>query len=437
MTARKPYQAYKDSGTEWLGEIPAHWAVKRLKHVSTFNDEVLSEATDPLLELTYVDIGSVNEVQGILKRDTVTFGSAPSRARRLVRHGDIIISTVRTYLRAISPIVEPDPNLVVSTGFAVIRPRSVDSAFLAYAVRSSYFVENVVANSVGVGYPAINANELASLGVLCPSGAEQRAIARFLDRETKKIDALVAKKEQLIVLLKEKRTALITQTVTRGLKADVPIKDSGIEWLGELPAHWEAMRLKHVATCNDDVLPESTAPALEVNYVDIGSVDEFDGIVKRERMTFGEAPSRARRVVKDGDIIISTVRTYLRAIAAIASAGSSLVVSTGFAVIRPRKLDSAFAAYALRASCFVERVVAASVGVSYPALNADQLVSMDVACPGLEEQKAIASFLDRETDKIDSLVAKIGKAIERLKELRTALISAAVTGKIDVRETVG
>ncbi len=262
-------------------------------------------------------------------------------------------------------------------------------------------------------------------------------IAEFLDRETGKIDALVAKKERLIELLKEKRIALIVQAVTQGIEPDAPMKDSGIDWLGAIPEHWEVRRLKYFATCNDEALPDSTDPLFLMEYVDIGSVDEFKGIVSRESVQFGSAPSRARRIVRDGDIVISTVRTYLRAIAAIANAPPHLVVSTGFAVIRPRKLDSAFASYAVRAPYFVEGIVANSVGVSYPAINPDQLVCLTIACPNIDEQQAIAGFLDRETAKIDALVAKVREAIGRLKELRTALISAAVTGKIDVREACG
>ena len=242
-----PYPAYKDSGVEWLGMIPAHWDVKRLKRVATWNDDVLPDWTESELELTYVDIGGVDARDGVVEKEYLTFGSAPTRARRIVRNGDVIISTVRTYLRAIASIVDPEPNLIVSTGFAVIRPRDIDARFVSYAVRAPYFVDNVVANSVGVSYPAINANELVLLPVACPTGGEQRAIATFLGRETAKIDGLVAKKERLIELLHEKRAALITRVVTKGLDPDIPTKNSGVEWLGEIPAHWEAKRVREVA----------------------------------------------------------------------------------------------------------------------------------------------------------------------------------------------
>ena len=244
----KPYPAYKSSSVEWLGNIPAHWEARRLKYLATVNDEALPETTDPDMEITYVDIGNVDSVEGITGTKDLVFEDAPSRARRIVRQGDVIISTVRTYLKAIARIEPTDVNLIVSTGFAVVRPRCLDKGFVAYALSSPYFVDRAVAHSVGVSYPAINASELVCLDVAYPSLSEQRAIAAFLDRVTARIDALVAKKERLITLLQEKRTALITRAVTRGLDPDASMKDSGVEWLGQIPAHWEVKRLKWAVT---------------------------------------------------------------------------------------------------------------------------------------------------------------------------------------------
>ncbi len=280
----------------------------------------------------------------------------------------------------------------------------------------------------------LSKDKLADFEIAVPPLPEQTAIAVFLDRETAKIDALVAKKERLIELLREKRTALISHAVTKGLDPDAPMKDSGVAWLGEVPAHWEVRRLKYLATVNDEVLPETADPSMEIAYVDIGNVDFIQGITDMEELIFDNAPSRARRIVRQGDVIISTVRTYLRAIAQIEATDVNLIVSTGFAVIRPRQMDDGFVAYVVRSPYFVERVVAHSVGVGYPAINASELVCFKIVLPPLPEQTAIAAFLDQETAKIDALVAKIEEASTRLKEYRAALISAAVTGKIDVRE---
>ncbi len=428
------YPEYNASGLEWLGEIPAHWYARRLKYLATLNDEALPESTDPSFEMSYVDIGSVDPLAGITEQEDLVFERAPSRARRIVRHGDVLVSTVRTYLRAIVAVEDPSPNLIVSTGFAVLRPHRLKSSFASYALRAPHFVERVVANSVGVSYPAIKASSLVCFAIPFPDVDEQRIIAEFLSRETEKIDALVAKKGRLIELLEEKRAALITRAVTLGLDPDLPTKDSGVEWLGEIPEHWDARRLKYLATINDETLPESTDPNFEMSYVDLRSVDAVRGITEKEILDFERAPSRARRVVRHGDVIVSTVRTYLRAITAIRQPASNLIVSTGFAVIRPRDLASPFAAYALRATHFVERVVANSVGVSYPAINASILGCFPVPFPGFDQQPTIADHLDRETARIDALIAKVRQAISLLHEYRTALISAAVTGKIDVRQ---
>jgi type I restriction enzyme S subunit len=179
------------------------------------------------------------------------------------------------------------------------------------------FMKASMARSVGVSYPAVNASEVAAIPIPLPSPAEQRAIADFLDAETAKLDTLIAKKRQLIEKLKEKRTALISRTVTRGLPADAAraaglnphakFKSSGIEWLGDIPKHWELKRLKYSATINDEALPETTDSSFEFTYVDISSVDPVAGVVARERMEFENAPSRARRIARDGDTIVSTV----------------------------------------------------------------------------------------------------------------------------------
>ena len=433
----RSYDKYTHSGIMWIDLVPKHWDIKKLKFIASCNDDVLGEDVDPDLSIRYVDIGSVSEGK-ILVSEDMSFSNAPSRARRLVRHGDIIISTVRTYLRAIAEINYPPKNMVVSTGFAVIRPQKIDRKYLAYALKSHSFVEWVVAESIGISYPAINASELMGLSIALPSREEQTAVATFLDHQTTQIDQLIEKKTRFIKLLKGKRAALVTEAVTgkfdvRTGRPYAEYKDSGVEWLGELPAHWEVRRLKYVASCNDDVLNEESDPDRLIRYVDIGNVSE-GWVQDLEEFAFQNAPSRARRLVKDGDIIVSTVRTYLRAIAVIQDPPEEMVVSTGFAVVRPREINGNFLAQALKSNTFVEWVVAESKGISYPAINASELMGLSIALPPPEEQAAIAAFLDEKTIQIDQLIEKTQKIINLLKEKRAALITAAVTGKIDVRD---
>ena len=170
-----------------------------------------------------------------------------------------------------------------------------------------------------------------------------------------------------------------------------------------------------------------------MTYVDISSVNAVKGISSTTKVSFEDAPSRARRIVRDGDTIVSTVRTYLRAIAAIQDPIPNTVVSTGFAVVRPRSVCAPFMSYALHESGFIEAIMARSVGVSYPAINAFEIGMLPITLPKVAEQHTISDFLDRETKKLDSLITKIEMATERLQEYRAALITAAVTGKIDAR----
>jgi len=214
-----PYPDYLPVNGPDKVSIPSTWENRRLKFVASCNDEALPETTDPDYEIAYVDISSVDLISGITAIEFQNFEAAPSRARRIVRDGDTIVSTVRTYLKAISSIVSPPENMIVSTGFAVIRPFSfIDSRFIGYALQNSAFVEEVVARSTGVSYPAINPSTLIGLPVAYPKKkSEQRHIAAFLDWKTAQIDALIAKKQALIEKLKEKRLAVITQAVTKGL----------------------------------------------------------------------------------------------------------------------------------------------------------------------------------------------------------------------------
>ena len=439
----RPYPSYRESGVEWLGELPEHWEVKRLKFLASTNDETL-KGEDPLHELAYVDISSVDLIGGIVRTEQMVFEDAPTRARRLVQDGDTIVSTVRTYLRAIAPVRSPPAEMVVSTGFAVIRPRGVDSGFVSWVLRENGLVHEIVARSNGVGYPAIQASQIGELPIPLPRLDEQKAISAFLDRETERVDALVAKKRLLIERLDEYRVALIAHTVTHGLPPDAAraaglegsprLKPSNVEWLRELPEHWEVKPLKFVASTNDATLSEDEHPLRPITYVDISSVDSVRGIVQVEEMVFEDAPSRARRLVQEGDALVSTVRTYLRAIAPVCSPPPDMVVSTGFAVIRPRTLNSGFTLWVLREHGLVEEIVARSTGVSYPAINAAEIGDIPVPIPPAEEQAAIADFLDREMKQIDALSGQVAVAIERLNEYRSSLITSAVTGKTNVRE---
>jgi len=242
------YEQYKESGIDLIGSLPMHWDILRLKDIARLNNEVLDEDTDTKYKLQYIDIGNVSSNGVINEIQELEFGEAPSRARRIVKNGDTIFSTVRTYLKAISYIDDAADNLIASTGYAVISPLSkVHSKYLFYLVTEEWFVGSVVARSTGVAYPAINASQIGAISNWLPPYAEQEAIADFLDKETARIDQLITNKRQQIEKLNELRQITISRAVTRGLDPDVPMKNTGIEWLGIVPVHWGLKRLKQVA----------------------------------------------------------------------------------------------------------------------------------------------------------------------------------------------
>jgi type I restriction enzyme S subunit len=427
------YPSYKDSGVEWLGKVPQHWEVKPLKAVTTHNDEVLDETTAPDTEIAYVDISSVDGVNGINAKETMPFSAAPSRARRRVKHGDVIVSTVRTYLRAIARIREPEDNLVVSTGFAVVRPRDVlVPDFLGNILSASYFVEQVIARSTGVSYPAINASELVAIPVTVPPKDEQAEIAEFLDRETGKIDELVAEQRRLMELLQEKRQAVISHAVTRGLNPAAPLKPSGIEWLGDVPTHWEVISIKWLSPVKRGASPRPIDDPKyfddegEFAWVRIADVSACDGVLNETTQRLSELGSSLSVKIAPGELFVSIAGTVGKpCISAIKAC-----IHDGFVYFPTLKVNP----------LFLYRIFEG--GVCYGGLgkwgtqlnlNTDTIGSIRVALPPAAELDEILAFLDAELAKLDALTAEAQRAIDLLQERRTALISAAVTGQIDVR----
>jgi type I restriction enzyme, S subunit len=427
------YPTYKPGGVEWLREVPAHWGFKRLKRITSHNDEVLDESTDPDKEIVYVDISGVDAVAGIVNREPMLFSAAPSRARRRVRHGDVIISTVRTYLRAIARVREPEANLIVSTGFAVIRPKgALNAAFLGYLLSAQFFVDQVIARSTGVSYPAINASDLVGVAVPVPPPEEQAHVAAFLDAETTKIDALVAEQQRLLELLKDKRHAVVSRAVTRGLDPTAAMKPSGIDWLGEVPASWEVTRIANVF--REVVEPGSDElPILTVSIHHGVSDDEVDEEDMERKVTRSDDRSKYKRVAP-GDLAYNMMRAWQGGFGAVTVPG---MISPAYVVARPKRpVETAFFEKLLRTPKAIEQMRRHSRGITDFRLRLywDEFKNIRIAVPPIEEQRAILAEISRMEQRFDALANEAQKAIGLLQERRAALISAAVTGQIDVRD---
>nr|WP_304306813.1 restriction endonuclease subunit S [Pseudacidovorax intermedius] len=423
-----------------MGPVPSAWAVMRLMQVASVNDDVLSETTDAETEIEYVDIGSVSLDRGIERTERINFGKAPSRARRQVQDGDVLVSTVRTYLKAIAPVVAPPANLVVSTGFAVVRPTfGLLSGYAKYVLQSSGFVDEVISRSTGVSYPAINASELVRICVPVPPTREQAAIAGFLDRETAKIDALIAEQEKLIILLAEKRQATISHAVIRGLDPNARMKDSGVVWLGEVPAHWRVMRVKDVARLESGHTPSKQHPEYwencDIPWVSLNDskfLAANDYIAETAVMIneLGLANSSARMLPPGAVVFTRDATIGLAAITERPMAVSQHLI----AWCPSEKLTSLFLLRVFNA--MRAHLDAHTFGATIKTIGMADVKKLVTPVPPPEEQKAITQFIDAELAKMDVITADTKRALSLLKERRATLIAAAVTGQIDVRGTI-
>ena len=442
----RSYLKHKDSGVPWLGMVPEGWEVKSICRLASCNDDSLPENVQPDQMLRYVDISSVNYTDGIVEVTEIRFADAPSRARRSAKTGDVVISTVRTYLKAVAVVTESYADCTYSTGFAVLRhrPSEVVPEFLKWLVLNDLVIQAIEAHSEGVSYPAINATELAKLKAVVPPSVEQTAIAVYLDRETDRIDTLIAAQRRLIDLLKEKRSALISHAVTKGLSPDAPMKDSGVPWLGRVPEGWGVAPLKRLAKTQlsnvNKLAVDGERPVKLCNYVDVYKNERITA--NMEFMLATASDEQIRRLsIRRGDVLItkdSETPDDIGVPSLVSEDCEGVVCGYHLALLRPHDgigvggyLARLLASASVRAQFSI-----LAVGMTRYGLGKYDIENTMLPAPPAAEQAAIAVYLDRETARIDALVAKTTKAIELAQERRGALISAAVTGKIDVRDAV-
>lgn len=422
------YSKYKDSGVKWIGKIPEHWEVKLLSQMATLhylsNKDVHHQN---LLSLSYGRIinKDINGVSGLLPASYDTY--------QIIEDGNIVLrlTDLQNDQKSLRVGLCTQEGIITSA-YLALQPRvTVLPAFLYLLLHAADIMK--VFYSMGNGLRQnLNWGELRKLSCVLPPLAEQRAIVSYLDGKVGQIDTYVAKQTQQIELLKELKQAVIANAVTKGIDNKAKLKQTGISWIGHVPQHWEQCRLKNVVSCNNETLSNNTEPSLQIEYVEIADVKEMEGIVRTTHYKFSEAPSRARRITKNGDIILSTVRTYLKAVALVKQEG--LIVSTGFAVLRPKDCNQEYISYLLRSDYFLGEVSRRSFGISYPSITTDALLSIEIPIPPLSEQRAIVSYIEAKTASINKLIDAYEQQVERVKEYKQRLISDAVTGKMNVTD---
>ncbi len=440
--ALQPYPCYRPSGVPWLGDVPAHWEVRRLKHWVGINEALLSEATDAGFEFRYLEIGAIDAGRLIEKPARLHFANAPSRARRIVRTNDTIISTVRTYLKAVWFAENVPDDLICSTGFAVLTPRpGTAPKFVSYLAQSNFLTDRVTAESVGIAYPAIAESKFRVFHIAVPPPDEQAAIVRYLDDADGRIRRYIDAKERLIVLLAEQRRAAIHQAVTRGLDPDAPLRPSGIPGLGDVPAHWEVRRLRNLvdmrASNVDKHSKDQELPVRLCNYVDVYKNDRITADLPFMRAT-ATADEIARFRLQSGDVLItkdSEVWHDIAVPALVEHTADDLVCGYHLALLRPSPdaLSGPYLFCALQSSAIASQFHIEANGVTRYGLPHQAIKSALLPVPPLHEQAAIVAHLDRVTAGIDAAIARARRQIELLNEYRARLIADVVTGQVDVR----
>ena len=425
------YPAYRDSGIEWLGEIPVHWGAKRLKFVAPARISKLAAKPDDSL---YVGLEHVESWTGRLLIET-----QPDSVDSLVSlfaAGDVLIGKLRPYL---AKAARPDFDGVCTSEILPLRPTpGFFQSYLMYCLLSEPYVRWLDSLTYGAKMPRVSPDQIANSNAPVPPEFEQRTIASFLDRETARIDGLVQRKERLIELLHEKRTALITRAVARGLDLGVPMKDSGVDWLGQIPAHWRVGKLKHV--CKRVFV--GIAEAATFAYVDKGVPMLRSTDVRANRVRTDDircldvafANKLVSKQLRTNDIV--TVRTGNAGVSAVVPPAYDRGQCFTLVVSRPtRTNDSRYFCYWLNARVGQDQFAVEGAGTAQVNISVPIVQNVVVCVPPAEEQVLVANWIEQEVLRWDRSIARISHAIGLLREFRTALISAAVTGKIDVRTT--
>lgn len=423
---QSPYESskvsYKPSGIEWLGEIPQSWEIKPLQAIFNQRNEQNNNLEFQTILSLVKDVGVIPYEE---KGNVGNKAKDDLQGYKIARVNDLVLNKmnavigslgVSKYDGLVSPIylvlyIE-NPNYLIAYYSYLFQTKSIQKFLRKFAYGIMEIRES------------IDYLEFKKMFLPTPPLQEQKEIAEFLDKKCEKIQNYINKKQKLITLLQEKKQALINEAVTKGLNPNIEFKNSGIEYLGLIPHHWEVKKLKHICKINpqaNETLPNNFV------YIDLESVIKGQ-LLKEQVINKEQAPSRAQRILQKQDILFQLVRPYQRN-NYIFNKNGDYVASTGYAQIRTKECVN-FVYYALLENSFVERVILKSTGSNYPAITSNDFADLKIPLPPLQEQKQIANFLDEKCEKINSVIEKTKKQIELVKEYKNTLINEAVCGRV-------
>jgi type I restriction enzyme S subunit len=444
------YPKYKDSGVEWLGQVPEHWGVDRIKRSTAscqngiWGDDAKQDENDiPCVRVADFDR---QRLRVELIEPTIRNITEKERRGRVLKEGDLLLekSGGGENQPVGCVVLYDDPRPAVCSNFVarVKVATDMNASFWRYLHTAAYSVRlNTRSIKQTSGIQNLDASQYFDERAGFPPLPEQNAIASFLDQETAKIDALVAEQQRLIELLKEKRQAVTSHAVTKGLNPKAPMKPSGIDWLGDVPEHWEIRRVKTVSTFTTSGPRGWSERISETGHLFIQSGDLNDSLeikfeeAKRVQVEDDAEASRTR--LSDGDVVVCITGAKTGNVAVCSTVPELAYVNQHLCLIRPNEaILPAFLGALLKSKIGQTYFELSQYGLKQ-GLSLENVKEAPVIVPPITEQKTIAKFLDVETAKFETLTNEAQRAIDLLQERRTALISAAVTGQIDVRPLTG
>lgn len=444
----KKYGKYKDSGVEWIGEIPEHWEVKKFNQISYMKgrigwqglkqSEFTSNIDEPFL------ITGMNFKDGQIRWDEVyhiTENRYEQAPEIQLKNNDVLITKDETIGKMLFIEKIPYPHKAsLNSHSLVFRPfnKCYKPKYLYYQLQSFPFKNHIELTKTGTTFFGISQDAVGHYKMLLPSNIEQCDITNYLDRKTAEIDDLIAKKEQLLKLYEEEKAAIINKAVTKGINPDVKLKDSGIEWLGEIPVHWKVKRLRYVGNCQNGV--SQGADYFGSGFPFVSYSDVYRNFVlpqQVEGLAKSTESDRANFSVKKGDVFFTRTSETIEEIGLTSTCFETIenAIFAGFLIrFRPflGLLFEGFSKYYFRSQLHRLFFVKEMNLVTRASLSQELLKKMPVILPPIQEQNQIASYLDQEANGINSKIKKTKNLIELQKEYRTALISEVVTGKIKV-----
>lgn len=421
------YAEYKDSGIVWMGNVPIHWTCERFKWLLT---EKL-KTSNPDLPAGSISFGEViykNEVN--LSPDTKASYQEVLKDEFLINPLNLNydLKSLRTALSKI--------DVVVSTGYIVLHcDQSLDKNYVRWLLQE-FDVAHMKTLGAGVRQ-TVNFSDIANCYFYLPDHVEQIQIANFLDHETAQIDTLIAKQEKLIELLKEKRQAVISHAVTKGLNPDVTMKDSGVEWLGQVPEHWQKKILKYIVSQQGGGTPDKSNLSFwdgDIPWVSPKDMKVDYISTSQDKITVKAIEQSSTKLVPIGSVLMVVRGMILIHSVPVALTQEAVTINQDMKALIPNNdLDSEYFLYLLKGLKDYLLDYVETSGHGTKCLRSDDFMNMPLFLPNVEEQKNIVQYIKNKSEVFDSLINKAESAIQLMQERRTALISSAVTGKIDVR----